>query len=136
MSKKSCFRGYFEKQHGKRAQVLLKCALQHLYDIHRSLRKRVSAKKSHLLPRKILGCLLTYWLPMKSIFFFIGRIQGHQFRCNYLRSKNLFLSFFVSFLKSRLNFEHFDRKDDPHTFCISEITDSENVVKKMSKSPV
>ena len=77
--------------------------------------------------------LLTYWLPMKSIFFFIGRIQGHQFRCNYLRSKNLFLSFFVSFLKSRLNFEHFDRKDDPHTFCFSEITDSENVVRKMSK---
>ena len=58
MSKKSYFRGYFEKQYGKRAQVLLKSALQHLYDIHRSLRKRVSAKKSHLLPRKILGQLV------------------------------------------------------------------------------
>ena len=34
MSKKSCFRGPFDKQHGKRAQALLKSASQHLYHIH------------------------------------------------------------------------------------------------------
>ena len=28
------------------------------------------------------------------------------------------------FLKSTLDFEHFQRKDDPPTWCISEITDS------------
>ena len=33
------------------------------------------------------------------------------------------------FLKSKLNFEYFQKKDDPHRFCISEITDSENVVR-------
>ena len=37
--------------------------------------------------------------------------------------------FFAAFLKSRLSFEKFGKKDDPHSFCISEITDSENVVK-------
>ena len=37
--------------------------------------------------------------------------------------------FFASFLKSKLNFENFEKKDDPHSFCISEITDSENVVR-------
>ena len=31
--------------------------------------------------------------------------------------------------KSSLNVEHFEKKDDPHRFCISEITDSENVVR-------
>ena len=40
-----------------------------------------------------------------------------------------FSQFLAAFLKSRLNFEHFEKKDDPHSFCISEITDSENVVK-------
>ena len=36
-------------------------------------------------------------------------------------------------MKTRFNFEHFDRKDDPHTLCISEITYSENVVREMYK---
>ena len=31
--------------------------------------------------------------------------------------------------KSSLNVEHFKKKDDPHRFCISEIRDSENVVR-------
>ena len=37
--------------------------------------------------------------------------------------------FLAAFLKSRLNFEYFEQKDDPHRFCISKITDSENVVR-------
>ena len=36
---------------------------------------------------------------------------------------------FAAFLKSRLNFEDFEKKDDPHSFCISETTDSESVVR-------
>ena len=36
-----------------------------------------------------------------------------------------FSQFFSSFLKSTLNFEHFQKKDDPHSRCISEITVSE-----------
>ena len=34
-----------------------------------------------------------------------------------------------SFLKSRLNFKDFESKDDPHKFCIFEVTNSENVVR-------
>ena len=33
--------------------------------------------------------------------------------------------FFCGFLKSRLNFEHFQKRDDSHRSDISEITDSE-----------
>ena len=33
------------------------------------------------------------------------------------------------FLKSGLNFEYFEKKDDPQSFCISAIMDSENVVR-------
>ena len=45
------------------------------------------------------------------------------------QKQKTFSEFFAEFLKFRLNFEHFDRKDDPHSFAISEITDSANVVR-------
>ena len=35
----------------------------------------------------------------------------------------------AAFLKSSLHFENFYGKDDPQSFCISEITDSENAVR-------
>ena len=40
-----------------------------------------------------------------------------------------FSEFFAAFFKSRLNFEYFEKKSDPHSFFISEITYSENVVR-------
>ena len=58
MFKKSYFRGPFDKQHGKRAQALLKSASQHLYHIHRSLPRKLSWKKSLLLTCQILGLLV------------------------------------------------------------------------------
>ena len=41
------------------------------------------------------------------------------------QKQKTFSQFFSSFLKSTLNFEHFQKKDDPHSRCISEITVSE-----------
>ena len=49
------------------------------------------------------------------------------------QKKKFFSEFFALFLQSRLNFELFQWKDDPHRFCIFEVTDSENVVGEMSK---
>ena len=38
--------------------------------------------------------------------------------------------FFAPFLKPRLNFDDFEKKkNDPHSFCISKITDNQNVVR-------
>ena len=39
--------------------------------------------------------------------------------------RKTFSEFFYAFLKSTLNFEHFQKKDDPHSRCISQITVSE-----------
>ena len=36
------------------------------------------------------------------------------------------LQCFSAFLKSRSNFEHFEKKNDPHSLFISEITDCES----------
>ena len=40
-----------------------------------------------------------------------------------------FSNFFAEFLESKLNFEHFEKKDDPRSSFISEITYSGNVVR-------
>ena len=45
------------------------------------------------------------------------------------KTQKTFSQFLAPFLKSRLNFKHFEKKDDPHSFCIFEIRDSENVIR-------
>ena len=41
------------------------------------------------------------------------------------QKQNAFYEFFSAFLKCTLNFEHFGKKDDPPSRCISQITVSE-----------
>ena len=45
------------------------------------------------------------------------------------QKQKTFSQFFAVFLKFTLNFNYFETTYDPHRFCISEITDSENVVR-------
>ena len=49
------------------------------------------------------------------------------------QKEKTFSEFFHAFSKSKLNFKHFQKKDDPHRFCIFEVTDSENVVRQEFK---
>ena len=39
------------------------------------------------------------------------------------QKQKAFSEFFCAFLKSTSNFEYFEKKDDPQSFCISAITD-------------
>ena len=55
LSKKSCLRGHFLKQHGKGNQTLLKPEPHHLYRIYSSLWRQMRWKKSLLVISKILG---------------------------------------------------------------------------------
>ena len=129
MSKKSRFRGCFDKQYGKRAQALLKSASQHLYHIHRSLPRKLSWKKSLLLTCKILR-LLVNTLAANEKYLVLHRenltipiqILLHQ-------KQKIFCQVFGGFLKARLNFKNFEKKDDRQTIFIFEVTDSEKVVR-------
>ena len=128
MSKKSRFRGCFDKQYGKRAQALLKSASQHLYHIHRSLPRKLSWKKSLLLTCQILG-LLVNTLAADEKYPVLNRDNlTIPIDMQLSEKQKTFSHFFAAFLKSRLSFEHFEKKGDPHSFRISEMTDSENVV--------
>ena len=46
-----------------------------------------------------------------------------------------FCQFLTAFLKYGLNFEYFEKQDDPNRFCISDITDSENSRSNMVNVP-
>ena len=90
-------------------------------------------KKSLLLTCQILGLLVHTLaangknpLPNREILMMPIQMQLTQ-------KQKTFSEFFAEFLKSRLNFEHFEDKADPHKFWISEITDSENMVRYISK---
>ena len=129
MSKKSRFRGSFDKQHGKHTQALLKSASQHLDRIQLSLPSRWIWKKSLLLTCKIL-VLFVNTLADEEKYPVLNRDNlTVPIEMQFSKKQKKFSIFFPIFLKLRLNFEHFEKKDDPHSFCISEITDSENVVR-------
>ena len=129
MSKKSRFRGCFHKQYGKRAQTLLKSASQYRHHIHRSLPRKSSWKKSLLLTCQILG-LLVNTLATDEKYPVLNRDNlTIPIQMQLSQKQKTFSEFFAAFLKSRLNFKYFLKKDDPPRFCIFEITDSENVVR-------
>ena len=48
-----------------------------------------------------------------------------KFQMHLSRKQNIYSGSFLAFFESALNFEHFIKKDDPHSLCISETTDHE-----------
>ena len=133
MSKKSRFRGSFDKQHGKRAQELLKSASQHIYQIRRRLSRKLSLKPSLLLTCQILG-LLVNTLAADEKYPVLNRDNlTIPIQMQLSEKEKTFSEFLAAFLKANLNFKYFGEEYDPRRFCISEIRDSENVVRQMSK---
>ena len=108
MSKTACFRGPFDKQHGKRAQALLKSTLQHLDDIHHSQPRELSWKKSLLLTCKILG-LLVNTLAADEKYLILHRDNFMIPIYKQLSQKQkTFSEFSAAFLKCSFNFKQFE----------------------------
>ena len=125
MFKKSCFRGPFDKWHGKRAETLLKSNWQHLYYIYWSLWRILELKKSLWLICKVWR-LFVNPLTADDKYSLLNRGNLLQnFQIHLYQKRKIFCEFFLMFCKFRVNFEHFQTKDDPHSWCIFEFTDSE-----------
>ena len=109
MSKKPSLREPFHKQHGKRAEVLLKSASQHLYHIHWSLPSQLSWKTSLLLTCQILG-LLVNTLAADEKYPVLNRDNlTIPIQKQLSRKQKTFSQFFVAFLKSTINFKYFEK---------------------------
>ena len=125
MLKKSLFRRSVEKQHGKCPQTLFKLEGQHLYLIYWSLGSQLSNKNSLLVICKISN-LFRNTLSADGKYSRLDRDNSTQrIQMELSGKEKTFFQFFALFLKSSWNLEHFPKKDDPHSWCISEITDSQ-----------
>ena len=129
MSKKSCFRGCFDKQYGQCAQALLKSASQHLCHIHWSLARKLCQKKSLLLTCQILGLLVNTLAADEK--YPVGNRDNLKIpiQMHFSQKEKTFSQFVRAFLNYKSNFKHFEKKDDHHRVCIFQIKDSENVVR-------
>ena len=127
MFKKSRFRGHFEKQHRKRAEPLFKSVWQHLYHIDWSLPSQLNWKKSLFLTCQILGLLLNTLAAGERNPFLNRDNLTIPIQMKLSQKQKSFSEFFARFFKPTIIFKDFEKKYDPHRFCISEITDSKNL---------
>ena len=125
MSKRCPLRAPFDNQHGKRATALLS---QHLYHIHWLEPIELSWKRSLLLTITIL-VLLVNTLAVSEKYPLLSRDNlTKKIQMQLPRQEKASPEFFAGLFKSTLSFQHFSNRDDPDSFCLFEITDSENVV--------
>ena len=122
MCKKSPPRLPFQKEHGRRVSDLLQSERQHLYHIYWSMGRQLNCKKSLLVIWKISRVFVTtfsavdkYSLPNREYL-----MQPIQIKLS--QKQKTFPWLFSAFSKSKLNFEHFQKKDGPHTLFLSEAT--------------
>ena len=108
MSKKSRLTVPFNKEHGKRAQALLKSASQTLYYIHSPLLSQLSWKNSLLLTFKILGPLVNTLATDEKYPVLNRQNLTIPIQMQLSQKQKTFSLFFASFFKSTLNFEFFE----------------------------
>ena len=95
--------------------------------------RKLSWKNSLLLTCKILGLLVNTMAADKT-YIALDRVNlTIPIQMELSQKQKTFSEFFTAFLKSILNFKHFEKKRDNHSFCISGITAYEKVLRKISK---
>ena len=110
MSKKSCFSGPFDKQHGKHAKTLFKSGSYHPYQIHGSLPSKLSWKKSLLLTCQILGLLYNTLVADEKYLALNRDNLTIPIQMQLSQKQNVFSKFFPPFSKSMLNFADFKKR--------------------------
>ena len=122
MCKNSCFRLPFLKEHGKRVSTLFKFERKERYHIYWSTGRQFSCKKSLLVICKSLRLLVNTLSAVHKCT--LPNRHNLMQPIHMILSKKLkpFSQFFRAFSRSRLNFEHFQKKDDAHRLFISDTT--------------
>ena len=123
MFKKPRLRKLFESQHAKGAETLLKSAWKNFNHIFQYFWQILIWKKSLLVICEILGFFINTWNANDN-YSLCNRenlLQPIQMQLP-KKQKNFFRIFWCVFLKCTSNFEHFEKKDDLHSSCISEVT--------------
>ena len=113
----------FLKQHGKGAQTHFKSSQRHVYHTCWSRRRILSLEKWRLVICKMLWLFVNTFTADDKYSLLNRDNFVSQIQMELSQKRKSFSEYFSAALKSRLNFEHFKKKVDPHSYCISEITD-------------
>ena len=124
MPEKPYFRTAFGNQPVHDEETLLKSARQYYYHISPWVWDKLSWEKSALVRSKILGLFVNTWT---SEYTYSGRNMQtltQQVQTPLSLKQKTFSGFFIAFLKSIWNGEHFPKKGESSSLSISEIIDS------------
>ena len=136
MSKKSRCRGPFDKQYGKRAEERLKSTPQHLHHLQWSLPSQLIAKKSSLLTCKILVQLVNTLAADGKHPVLNRDILTIPIQLQLSQKQKTFSELLAKFLKSRLNFKHFEKKMTLIAFVLWNLPTPKTLLDKCLKHPV
>ena len=93
-----------------------------------SLWTQLRWRKSLLLICKVLKLFLNALTCREKYSIRNGDNLQQPFQMRLSQKEEIFSQFFLAFLKSTLNFEHFPKKEEPQSWFISEITDGKKAL--------
>ena len=124
MLEKPYFRRAFGNQPVNGSERLLKSARNYYYPIFPWVWDKLSWKKSALVRSKILGLFVNTLTAEYTYFRRIIQTFTQQVQTPLSLKQKIFSGFFIAFLKSTWNGEHFEKKGESSSLSISEIIDS------------
>ena len=125
MSRKYRFKVPFDKQYGKGAQTHFKSSRRHNHHDCCSSITILSLKKFFLLICKMLSAYINTFTADDKYCRLNRDNFTQQILMQLSKKRKTFSWFYFAFSRSRLNFQHFQKKVDPPSQRISEITDSQ-----------
>ena len=113
----------FYGQHVKRSKTLVKCPWKYFYKTCLLLWSKLTWETSLLLIFELLRVFIeTLTADHRYSLCYIWNLQVlHQIQWS--KKRTTFPQFFFPFLKSSSHSKHFEKKDDIHSQCFSEIKD-------------
>ena len=124
MPEKPYFRTAFGSQPVNGYQTLLKSARHYYYPIFPWIWDKLSWKNSALVWSKILRLFVNTFTAESTYSRRIMQTFTQQVQTPLSLKQKTFSRFFIAFLKSTWNGEHFEKKGESSSLSISEIIDS------------
>ena len=136
MSRKSSFRGPFDKWHGKQAETLLELERQHLYHIYWSLGRQFRLRKHLWVIWKILGLFVNpFTVNDKYCLLNRGDLLQH-FQIQLSKKQKVLSECFLDFLNLNPIFIIFEKKWPSHLMYFWTYGLRKTPLDKCLKSPV